>query len=138
MNSRLSRPALAGRLLKEKGAALYIVLATVFIVVALANIILNVVLSQSRFTHHQVSRIQASYAAKAGMVYALEQLRTGNWDDKTCKGPKGCSLPDDTNLPHTIDSVKIVTIPVDEPGCENAPAGINCCIQVTADYTKIL
>ncbi|MCX5714045.1 MAG: hypothetical protein NT033_04405, partial [Candidatus Omnitrophica bacterium] len=64
---------------KGRGTALFLVLAVVFVVVALANIILSFMHSQSRLTHHQVSRIQAYYAAQAGMNYALEQLRTGNW-----------------------------------------------------------
>lgn len=65
--------------MSKKGTALFIVLATVLVVVILTNIILNIVSSQTRLTHHQVSRIKAYYAAQAGMVYALEKLRTGVW-----------------------------------------------------------
>ena len=66
---------------KRKGAVLFIVLGTILIVMILANIILNIMLSQSRLTQHQVSRIQAYYASLAGMNYALEEIRINelNW-----------------------------------------------------------
>jgi Tfp pilus assembly protein PilX len=63
----------------RRGVALFIVLGTILIVVILANVVLNIILSQSRLTHHQISRIRAYYAGLAGMNYALEQLRTGAW-----------------------------------------------------------
>lgn len=63
----------------KKGIALVMVLGTLLVVVILAVIILNIILSHSRLTQHQVGRIQAYYAAMAGINYALEQLRTGNW-----------------------------------------------------------
>ena len=63
----------------NKGIVLLIVLATLLVVTILGNIILNTVLSQSRLTHHQISRIRAYYATQAGMNYAIEMLRLGNW-----------------------------------------------------------
>jgi Tfp pilus assembly protein PilX len=111
---------------KQRGVVLYLVLATIMIVVILANIVLNVVLSQTRLTHHQVSRIQAYYAGLAGMNYALEQLRTGNWT-----APAVHPLPADNSFPHTIRGVTIV---LDPPG--NAPpCNSTCtCVNVTVDY----
>lgn len=64
----------------KKGALLFIVLAVVMIVVILAGVILSIISSQSRLTHHQVSRIKAYYAGKGMMNYTLEKLRTGDWD----------------------------------------------------------
>lgn len=61
----------------HKGVILLIVLSTILVVVALANVILMLVSSQSRLTHHQVGRIQAYYAAQAGINYAIEMLRLG-------------------------------------------------------------
>ncbi|MDP2927551.1 MAG: hypothetical protein Q8N80_01970 [Candidatus Omnitrophota bacterium] len=52
------------------------------VVVILSTIILRIVASHSRLTHHQVSRIPAQYAAKAGVIYALDKLRRN--DDATC------------------------------------------------------
>jgi len=69
----------------KKGALLFIVLATIIVVVTLSIVILRIMLSQSRLTHHQVSRIQAQYAAKAGVLYALDKLRLNNdpcWQDR--------------------------------------------------------
>jgi len=63
--------------LDRKGIVLFIVLGTIFIVLLLANIILNLFTSQARLTHHQVSRIQAYYASMAGVNYAIEKLRLG-------------------------------------------------------------
>jgi hypothetical protein len=61
----------------DKGVVLLMVLSTIFIVVILASVVLTLITSQSRLTHHQVSRIQAYYAAQAGMNYAIEMLRLG-------------------------------------------------------------
>ena len=63
----------------KKGIALFMVLGTLLVVTILAFIMLNIMLSHSRLTQHQVGRIQAYYAAQAGMNYALEMLRTGAW-----------------------------------------------------------
>lgn len=63
----------------QRGVALLMVLTTILVVVILANIILNMALSQTRFTRHQISRVQAYYAAQAGINIALENLRNGTW-----------------------------------------------------------
>jgi len=62
----------------NKGIVLFIVLGTIVVVMVLANIVLHIVNSQSRLTHHQVSRIQSYYAAQAGANYAREMLRLNN------------------------------------------------------------
>lgn len=63
----------------KRGVVLFIVLGMLLIVVALSGVILNIVSSQSRLTHHQVSRIRAYYAGQAGMNLVLENLRNGSW-----------------------------------------------------------
>jgi len=63
----------------NKGVVLIIVLGTLLVVTIIGNIILSTIVSQSRLTHHQVSRIKAYYASQAGMNYAIEMLRLGNW-----------------------------------------------------------
>jgi len=55
------------------------VLVSFLVAVSLAGVILNLVLSQFRISHHQVSRIQAYYACLAGLNLAYENLRTGTW-----------------------------------------------------------
>lgn len=76
-------------MLNKKGIALLAVLVTLLVVVALANVIMNITLSQSRLTLHKVSRIQAYYASTAGVNYALDKLRLGNdaaWQIPTATG----------------------------------------------------
>ncbi|MDD5129339.1 MAG: hypothetical protein PHO40_06805 [Candidatus Omnitrophica bacterium] len=98
-----------------KGVVLFIVLGTIIVVLTLSTVILRIILSQSRLTHHQISRIQAQYAAKAGVNYALEMLRTNNVDWPTTgeytrvMRRSGAVSPDfdEPNLPGSIDSVEI-------------------------------
>ncbi|MDD5252860.1 MAG: hypothetical protein WC416_00960 [Candidatus Omnitrophota bacterium] len=99
----------------RKGVILFIVLGTIIVVLTLSTVILRIMLSQTRLTHHQVSRIQAQYAAKAGINYALEMLRTNdpNWPATTeytrVMRRSGAVSPDfdEPNLPGSIDSVEI-------------------------------
>jgi len=64
----------------SKGIALYMVLAVLLIVVIFGSIILNLIHNQSRLTHHQIKRIQAYYAAQAGITYALEAIRLNDYN----------------------------------------------------------
>ena len=121
----------------DKGVVLLMVLSTIFIVVILANVVLTLITSQSRLTHHQVSRIQAYYAAQAGMNYALEQLRLGNW-----------SAGNTYSVPFAADDFKpasivgnTVSIAINQPQntdssqpCYNPP-GNTACVSATASYT---
>jgi len=101
----------------RKGQLLFIVLGTIIVVVILSSVILRIILNQSRLTHHQVSRIQAQYAAKAGVIYALDKLRRNddldNWPatgEYTRTMRRSGSTPpvlDDPNLPASIDRVEI-------------------------------
>ncbi len=73
----------------KKGIVLFLVLGTLLVVVSLAALMLSLILSHARLTYHQTSRIQAYYAAMAGINYGLEKLRTGTWVPGTI--PTGCS-----------------------------------------------
>lgn len=64
---------------QNKGVVLLFVLGTILITVILANVVLRIMLNQSRLTHHQISRIRAYYADLAGMNLALEKIRLGDW-----------------------------------------------------------
>jgi Tfp pilus assembly protein PilX len=130
----------------DKGIVLFIVLATILVIIILANIVLGVVSSQSRLTHHQISRIQAFYAAQAGVNYAREMIRLNNtaWVPQNAGDPAltgrlcntaagGCATAaandiTDNNLPHTIRSVSIT---IGAPG-----SGISGTreIRATVDY----
>lgn len=92
----------------SKGIALFIVLSMILVVVILANVILTFILSQSKLTLHQTNRIQAYYAAQAGINYALDKLRSGVWSAAGtytfCRS--GCDI-NDADLPITIQQVNI-------------------------------
>jgi len=136
-----------------------IVLATILIVVILATIIFGLVTSQTRLTHHQVSRIQAYYADQAAVNYALENLRTGVWtigancastnccstpctDTATNPPPAGRFLLDLANgfRPASIIGVTITITPaqsINPPpaACYRNPLDTAACISTTATYT---
>ncbi len=87
----------------RKGVALFIVLGIIMLVMILTIVILRIMFSQSRLTHHQVSRIKAYYAGKSMMNYAFEMLRTGAWIPNPSGGANkyACHSSDET----CIDSV---------------------------------
>ncbi len=115
----------------KRGVILLIVIGTILLVSVLAAVILSIITSQSRLTQHQISRIQAYYAAMAGGNYAMENLRTGNWTTASY-------IPtlSDTSFPSSIpsQSVSIVINPSGVSGC-TPPSGSTACVSVTANYT---
>ncbi len=121
------------RLDNKNGIVLYVVLCIVFVVLTLASVILSIISNQTRFTHHQVSRIQAYYAAMAGVTYALEQLRTGIWTSGSCPGPVGCPFAD-LNFPSSIVGQNFNVITTAPGGGCTAPTG-GACVRVTVTYT---
>jgi len=103
----------------KKGMVLYMVLFSILVALALASSILNIILSQASFSRHEISRVQAYYAALAGANYAFERLRSGNqpsyWQasDTTntnhciCRTGGTCTYPyPDGSTPHTCDSAQ--------------------------------
>ncbi len=138
----------------KKGIVLFVVLATIFMVILLGNIILNIMSSQSRLTHHQVSRIQAYYAATAGANYAFDKLRRGGdpawfipaaaqtYPHCLCRtlhgtcGPAGpaCDMQDIT-IPTSIQGVLITVSGNAVPGCAPTPGNVPACITAMATYT---
>ena len=104
----------------KNGVIFFVVISVVMIAALLAITVLRVVSNQARLTHHQLSRIQAQYAAKAGLILALDKLRqndtnwgTGVLTKKICRSAtpdNGCNLADvilDSDLPNTIQCVDI-------------------------------
>lgn len=74
----------------RKGIILYMVLGVLLIVAVLANVIVMVITSHTRFTEHQVRRIKAYYAAMGGIVYAREMLilKVPDWAVPPVTSPK--------------------------------------------------
>jgi Tfp pilus assembly protein PilX len=135
---------------RERAVALLLVLATILIVMLLANIILTLVSSQSRLTHHQISRIQGYYAAMAGINYAYDKLRRGddsvNWylptsssyTRRLCNANPNCPYTTNCNINDSTlpCSISYVDIKVGPPGaCPDSPTGIQACINATTTYT---
>lgn len=129
---------------KRDGIVLLIVLSTVLTVTLLASIVLKIISSQFRLTHHQVSRTQAYYAAQAGGNYAIDKLRRGDWSlpaanstdtYKICRSAgAGCTVVDSA-FPHTIQDVKIAISDKGAAGCAPPGGSVSACISATATYT---
>jgi Tfp pilus assembly protein PilX len=93
-----------------KGQLLFIVIGTIMVVAALSTVILRIMLSQSRLIHHQVSRIQAQYAAKAGIIYALDKLRRNDdvgWPTSGQYVKTMCQSGCDINEPSLLNSIRV-------------------------------
>jgi Tfp pilus assembly protein PilX len=101
--------------LSRKGMALYLVLTVLIVVVIIAGMFLNLVLSQGRLTHHQVSRTQAYFAARMGMNYAIEMLSrndpqwlsTAAFNRTICSDAAAGCTKTEPNLPPSIRNVTI-------------------------------
>lgn len=120
----------------KKGVALFVALGLLLVVVILANIILAIILSQSRLTHHQVSRIQAYYGTMAGINFAIDKLRRGDWAVPTTATPNTYTVTD-SDFPSIIQNktINITIIKPGETGCINPPGGC-ACIVAKATYTS--
>ncbi len=108
--------------LNNRGVILFIVIGLIMVVSVLAIVMLRIISSQSRLTHHQVSRIQSQYAAKAGFLYAFDKLRRNddpvNWPNSgliqksMCRNAApGCNIIEG-DLPPSIERVDIVVYDV--------------------------
>jgi Tfp pilus assembly protein PilX len=131
----------------RKGIVLLLVITVILIVVILGEIILKIAASQARLTRHQAGRIQAYYAAFAGINYALDKLRAGTWyfsPTNTCLNTTPCILGPSTSteydFPKSIQN-REVQIVFCEPDTKcgtawcNPPSGIDFCVQAMANYT---
>jgi hypothetical protein len=61
----------------KKAVILVIVLGVMLVISILAVVALNLMSQESRIAEHKIRRLRAFYAAEAGKVDALEQLRRG-------------------------------------------------------------
>jgi Tfp pilus assembly protein PilX len=120
-----------GKIFRRRGIALYMVVCMLIVVLALAFVVANLLSSHFRFTHHEVQRIRAYYAAMAGLVVSYDQLRRGDWPTNAgsthslfCTGT--CEFPD-AAIPFTVD------ITVGAPGTSIDGTGQR--IDAAVDYT---
>ena len=87
----------------RKGIATLLVLFVILLTVIIANAVLIIISSQFRLSHHQVTRIKAFYAAQAGINYAIEKQRLGQWGTGTydiCSS--GCDV-NDPDIPYRVN-----------------------------------
>ena len=128
----------------NKGAVLLVVLSVILTVVALANIILMLVTSQTRLTQHQIGRTQAFYTAHGAMNYAMEMLRTGAWAIPgagatlvrvLCSqaGGAGCTEPINSGFPFDV-VITVYSLGADPPGPAGAIANV-APIDISVIYT---
>lgn len=124
----------------KKGVVLVIVLGTILVTVLLANALIRLISSQSRLTHHQLSRIQAYYASKAAVTYAQEQLRSAAWVAGTnCTAGAPCNAANvGLNLandfrPASITGISLIIRPDSDAACSSP--GVAACITCTSTYT---
>jgi hypothetical protein len=141
-----------GILSRNKGVALYLALSLLMIAIVLANVILTIMLNQSRFSQHQIGRIQAYYAGMAGLNASMDHLRSNTWQYQDgvlndCPPGTGCDFPyTDTQLidPNAVNTavtnVNIVFCPAGDncsetgAGCNPPRAGIPFCIDTVVTY----
>lgn len=131
--------------MNKKGVAIILVLGTLFVAFVLAAVIVNIISSQGRLTHHQFSRIQAYYAGLAGMNLAVEKLRTGAWTvpaadtteihkickTSTCAGYDAAKDVIDADIPYTVTITLHPLNEAPDAAVINGTAGIS----IFVDYT---
>ena len=62
----------------KKGVVLVVVIGVMLVIFTLALAALFLMTQESRISEHKIKRTRAFFAAQAGMVFALEQLRRGD------------------------------------------------------------
>lgn len=136
----MSEAGLLTGIKNKKGILFVMVLAAVIVALTLGAIFLTFFTSESKVTHHQLSRIQAYYVAMAGVNYAFERIWNGSWQPSTCPSPTGCVI-NDTNFPNsTHQQFRVIFCPAGST-CAGSnqpcttPQGINYCIYSTVNYT---
>lgn len=67
----------------RKGVILVIVLGVALIIIGLALAGIFIMTQQARISEHKIKRMRAFFAAQAGMIHALEELRLGRDPNNT-------------------------------------------------------
>ena len=127
----------------NRGMALYLVLGVLFLTIMLAQMFFNIVLSQASLSHHQVSRNQSLYAARLGMVYAIDRLSANAWPGsgsythyicRTASAP--CVSPNnftiEFDLPQGVQSINITVGDWATTGDFNGTRQINTTVSYTS------
>ncbi len=131
---------------------LFVVLGVIIFAVILGSVVLNIVLSNTSLSRKHVGRVQAYYAALAGMNYGYERLSRN--DDPThwpmpasgltytnhiCNSAFH-SCPDyvvnDETLVKAISEIEITVSERSNSACaaHSPPGGVDACIAVKVTY----
>lgn len=65
-------------MVRRKGIVLVVVIGTMLVLLALAFVSIYLMTQQSRVAEHKIRRMRAYFAAQAGVIHSLEELRRGN------------------------------------------------------------
>ena len=79
---------------KKKSVVLIVVIGVLVVVFTLALVALYLMTQEARIAEHKIRRTRGVFAARAGMVHALEQIRTGAYQASTaphCAGGTLCT-----------------------------------------------
>ena len=95
----------------KKGVVLVVVMGVVLVICALALAAIHLMTQESRIAEHKIRRNRAFFAAQAGMVLALAQLRLAAWlpgntyclSNNIAPAPGGCTATiTDANISHDV------------------------------------
>jgi len=81
----------------KKGIVLVVVMGVVMIMCALAIVAVSLALQETHQAEHKIARIKAFFAAQAGMIDGLDQLRLGTQPIPTIGSPTTYSLGESVN-----------------------------------------
>ncbi|MCM8831103.1 MAG: hypothetical protein NC918_02790 [Candidatus Omnitrophica bacterium] len=111
----------------KKSVVLIIVIGVTIILSILALVAIYVMTNESRIAEHKIKRIRAIFAARAGLVYALERLRR--------EGTTQDVIDNINNNDPLIGNLR-VDVTVSQrgmPGCPSA-APSDFCVSATVKY----
>lgn len=124
------------RIKNNKGVALFFVILLIVVESILVGVMLSIIRSNDRNTHHRISRIKALYAAQAAMVFTFQRLYAGNIASYSiCPSNTlpGCAAA--VIDPDISNKVDITVGPVN--GCCGPYTNLRT-ITITTDYTSPL
>ena len=120
----------------KKGVVLTIVMGVALVVFTLALSALYLMTNESRIAEHKIKRMRGFYAAQAGFVLAVEQLRNGNWNMSETHCINGPIL----GLPACSTTINDPAIPynvvMDIGPAGSSIDGIGAEISITARYNN--
>ena len=94
--------------MRRKGVVLVVVIGVLIVVFTLALVAMYIMTQDARVAEHKIRRVRALFAARAGMIHALEQARTGNANYTCTAGTCGESI----NIGSGITGYPVGGIPV--------------------------